>query len=214
MCVTCSSDGKFKIWEAYEHFEDYSVEVKKEQPKDPKQEKLEEHRNLYEPTHLPTAQEEKDDESQEVETVGEGQETSEANGEDQDVPLPGRRRVRKELWRFRSEGCYRDVSITSASFSSDGSTLAIAYQHNITLWYSVIVLACSNLLRDPLDNSLISTLTYPPASEPIVKLSFSSSSAPHHLIAHSRQTVWVWDLLSYSVSWELKANCFKMVTGT
>lgn len=144
MCVTCDDEGTFKIWESYEFLEDFTVEVK------PKIEKKQDEVVI---DHAPIEELNEETKGKEEQQREEGKEKGE------------RIRRKKELWRFRSEGSYRDVPVTSAAFSSDGSTLALAYQQIITLWYS---LDCS-------------------VSDSLGILSITASSLPLHTLLRTNQ---------------------------
>jgi NET1-associated nuclear protein 1 (U3 small nucleolar RNA-associated protein 17) len=60
-----------------------------------------------------------------------------------------------DVWKCRSVGFYKDVPVTAGCFSGDGSCLAIAYSHIITLW-------------SPFSNTLKATLTHPCPDEPVM----------------------------------------------
>eukprot|EP01122_Echinamoeba_exundans_P011971 TRINITY_DN4912_c0_g1_i1.p1 TRINITY_DN4912_c0_g1~~TRINITY_DN4912_c0_g1_i1.p1 ORF type:complete len:1058 (+),score=262.85 TRINITY_DN4912_c0_g1_i1:408-3176(+) len=106
------------------------------------------------------------------------------------TPLPAppsnATRLSDMCWACRSVGFYRDLEATAAAFSPDGSVLAVAYQHIITLW-------------NPYNNTLLSTLTYPPPYEKIRRLAFLSSGSD--LVAYSDFNLYAWDLLTSSVRW-------------
>jgi NET1-associated nuclear protein 1 (U3 small nucleolar RNA-associated protein 17) len=92
----------------------------------------------------------------------------------------------KYRWIVSSAGGYHDLEPRAACFSSDGSLLAISYQHIITLW-------------SPETNMLLTTLTFPPDHEPITKMAFLSES--QFLVACSKRRLFVWDLLSCQLKW-------------
>jgi WD40 repeat protein len=106
------------------------------------------------------------------------------------TPLPAppsdATRLADMCWACRSVGFYRDLEATAAAFSPDGSVLAVAYQHIITLW-------------NPYNNTLLSTLTYPPPYEKIRRLAFLSSGSD--LVAYSDFNLYAWDLLTSAVRW-------------
>jgi len=83
-------------------------------------------------------------------------------------------------------GYYKDFSPRSADFTSDGSLLVISYNHLITLW-------------DPTSNTLLRTLSYPPPFDHIRGVNCVPNSP--FLIAYTSNNVYVWDLLSCSLSW-------------
>eukprot|EP00742_Colponemidia_sp_Colp-10_P006743 GILJ01007228.1.p1 GENE.GILJ01007228.1~~GILJ01007228.1.p1 ORF type:complete len:966 (+),score=178.71 GILJ01007228.1:103-3000(+) len=92
-------------------------------------------------------------------------------------------------WTCRSVGFYRDYQVRHAAFSADGSILAIAYGQIVTLW-------------DPVSNTLLKTLSHPPPSEQIQKLSFLGASSA--LAVLTVDALYIWDLLTLSVRWTLK----------
>jgi NET1-associated nuclear protein 1 (U3 small nucleolar RNA-associated protein 17) len=152
MCVTSSTDGKFKVWVLVER-----------QP------------------------EESDEDTENTErdaAVGGGDIN---NNKSQQRATRGRRSTEADMcWACKSVGFYRDLPATAVSMSSDGSILAVAYSHIITLW-------------NPVTNSLISTLTCAVPNEQITKLAFLNS-APF-LVACSDYRLYVWDLLTCQVAW-------------
>lgn len=94
--------------------------------------------------------------------------------------------VAKWRWTEESVASYRDLQPRTASYSTDGSLLAIAYQHIVTLW-------------SPDTNTLLTTLTSPPDHEPITKLAFLSDS--HFLAVCTKRRLFVWDLLTCQLKW-------------
>lgn len=94
-------------------------------------------------------------------------------------------------WACRSVGFYRDLDATAVAFSPDGSVLAVAYQHIVTLW-------------NPYTNTLLSTLAYAPPYEKIRRLNFLSSGSD--LVACTDFNIYVWDLLTASVRWSHYAS--------
>jgi WD40 repeat protein len=63
-----------------------------------------------------------------------------------------------DVWKCRSVGYYKDLPVTAGCFSGDGSCLAVAYSHIITLW-------------SPFSNTLKATLTHPCPDEPVMCVS-------------------------------------------
>lgn len=94
--------------------------------------------------------------------------------------------VAKWRWTEESVASYRDLQPRAVSYSTDGSLLAIAYQHIVTLW-------------SPETNTLLTTLTSPPDHEPITKLAFLSDS--HFLAVCTKRRLFVWDLLTCQLKW-------------
>ncbi|KAJ3391817.1 WD repeat-containing protein 75 [Lobulomyces angularis] len=94
-------------------------------------------------------------------------------------------------WKCRSVGFYKTIPALYATFSCDGSILAVSYGQLITLW-------------DPFNNLLQAVLTYPPPTNEIKEMLFSSKG--HFLYARSTKSVYVWDLLTCSIIWNLKID--------
>ncbi|KAJ1555423.1 WD repeat-containing protein 75 [Nowakowskiella sp. JEL0078] len=95
----------------------------------------------------------------------------------------------KEYWSNRSTHTYKGMQATDAAFSSDGSLLAISYGPFITIW-------------DPQTSTVQGVLTFSP--ERIEKI-FFAPDAPY-LIAITVGHLHMWNLLSCSVEWSLKAE--------
>eukprot|EP00268_Persea_americana_P020064 TRINITY_DN20334_c0_g1_i3.p1 TRINITY_DN20334_c0_g1~~TRINITY_DN20334_c0_g1_i3.p1 ORF type:complete len:812 (+),score=149.30 TRINITY_DN20334_c0_g1_i3:277-2712(+) len=96
----------------------------------------------------------------------------------------------KSGWKCRSVGSYKKRPMTAATFSGDGSVLAIAAETVVTLW-------------NPDTNALVAvvgeTLT------PIVRLSFIGKS--EHLVSvswGSKPQLSVWSMSKLSISWTYK----------
>ena len=88
-------------------------------------------------------------------------------------------------WFCKAVGDYKNMIAFSSSFSTDGSLLAIAFQHVITLW-------------DPKTLSIVKTLSLK-FGDLISQVAFLNNS--HHLISISKNSINNWDLLSGSVWW-------------
>ncbi|CEP07902.1 hypothetical protein [Parasitella parasitica] len=94
-------------------------------------------------------------------------------------------------WVCRSVGVYRDSIPCTASFSEDGSILAVAFGQATTIW-------------DPFSNSIQAVLAQP-NPENIEKLSFLGENCPF-LIAKSKYHLCVWNLLTCKVWWSYKIS--------
>ncbi|KAF9583045.1 hypothetical protein BGW38_010365 [Lunasporangiospora selenospora] len=94
-------------------------------------------------------------------------------------------------WVCRSSGFYRDMAPSGAAFSSDGSILAIAYGHIITLW-------------NPTLNTLQGVLVHPPHNHPVNHLTFLKDSP--FLVAATKDHIYLWNLLSCTVIWDYKVK--------
>ncbi|ORY00710.1 WD40 repeat-like protein [Basidiobolus meristosporus CBS 931.73] len=92
-------------------------------------------------------------------------------------------------WVCRSVGFYRDSTPYNATFSEDGSILAVSYGHIITLW-------------DPYTNTIQGLLSHSPHTRPIKKLVFTSNSP--FLIAITKDHLYVWNLLSCTIWWSCR----------
>ncbi|KAF9351527.1 WD repeat-containing protein 75 [Mortierella sp. NVP85] len=103
-----------------------------------------------------------------------------------------RRGIEAEIaWSCRSTGFYRDMVPRCASFSTDGSILAISYGQIITLW-------------NPYLNTLQGVLTQPPENRPIKHMTFVENSP--FLIATTKDHLYSWNLLTCSVWWSYQIN--------
>jgi NET1-associated nuclear protein 1 (U3 small nucleolar RNA-associated protein 17) len=100
-------------------------------------------------------------------------------------------------WNCRSVGFFRDYPCRSAAFSTDGSVLAVSYGHIITLW-------------DPLTNILRRTLSQSMPDETIGSVAFVTSSP--HLIASTRQSLYVWDLIECEILWKIRLSAQLLMT--
>lgn len=94
-------------------------------------------------------------------------------------------------WGNSSAGTYRNTEIADADFSPDGSLLSLCYDSVITLW-------------DPKSNTLLRTLSYPTAKERLISAKFFRVSS--HMVAMTKNHVFVWDLLSCNISWALNVE--------
>uniref|UniRef100_A0A7S4PRJ2 WD repeat-containing protein 75 second beta-propeller domain-containing protein n=1 Tax=Guillardia theta TaxID=55529 RepID=A0A7S4PRJ2_GUITH len=99
-------------------------------------------------------------------------------------------------WKCTAVGSYRQVPCRASCFSPDGTLLAIAFYCNVTVWTS-----------EPLE--LKKVLSHASVTEPIETLLFLPSSPS--LVAASRFTVAVWNLLSCSLSWAFDVSSCGLV---
>ena len=86
-----------------------------------------------------------------------------------------------QFWICRSTGSYKNTPAKHAVFSSDGSVLAVAYDHVVVLF-------------DPLNCTINTVLAYSPKDVEIRQLCFSS--VDHYLYVRGSTWIYVWDLLT------------------
>ncbi|KAK3085404.1 hypothetical protein FSP39_002835 [Pinctada imbricata] len=96
-------------------------------------------------------------------------------------------------WMCESVGYYRDREGGVASFTEDGSLLAVVFGSVITLW-------------NPDNNILRRTLSASPEASNINHIEFGHGTCCHYLVACSKDQLVVWDLRSCSVSWSVDLN--------
>ncbi|ELT98172.1 hypothetical protein CAPTEDRAFT_208278 [Capitella teleta] len=92
---------------------------------------------------------------------------------------------KRQRWSCESVGFYRDCTPSKATYSSDGSILAVAFDTSLTLW-------------DPDTNQLCEALSHP---SKITHLAAGVESTAHLLICGTSQNIYAWNLLSCSVHW-------------
>lgn len=102
-------------------------------------------------------------------------------------------------WICRSVGVYRDSVPSTASFSEDGSILAVAFGQATTIW-------------DPYLNSIQAVLAQP-NPEDVEKLSFLGDNCPY-LIAKSKAHLYVWNILTCKVWWSYKISVDHLAVDT
>ncbi|KAG1083680.1 hypothetical protein G6F42_022119 [Rhizopus arrhizus] len=102
-------------------------------------------------------------------------------------------------WICRSVGVYRDSVPRTASFSEDGSILAVAFGQATTIW-------------DPYSNSIQAVLAQP-NPENVEKLSFLGDNCPF-LIAKSKSHLYVWNILTCKVWWSYKISVDHLAVDT
>lgn len=94
-------------------------------------------------------------------------------------------------WGCYSVGYYKNSGARACCFSADGSILAISYGSVITLW-------------NPYNDSLLTTLSYPPSHEYITHLSFMQNIP--YLVSITKCRIFVWDVTSCKLVWSLLIN--------
>lgn len=102
----------------------------------------------------------------------------------------------EKVWTCRSVGFYKDLPASAATFSGDGSLLAMAYGTSITLWSPL-----TNLLRSVLSVSTSTKLSaragYTPKS-----LTFLGDSP--YLVSLSPELLCLWDVLTGQLLWSYR----------
>ncbi|KAJ9513928.1 hypothetical protein QJQ45_021053, partial [Haematococcus lacustris] len=109
---------------------------------------------------------------------------------------PGSSLTAPSCWRCRSVGSYQGAVLGGSAWSPDGSLLALAAGHKVTLW-------------EPLGCRLLRTLPGPTdclgpggaEARPMEQLAFTAT-APY-LVGSSGHWLVVWDLLAGSIAWAL-----------
>ncbi|KAL6998978.1 hypothetical protein U1Q18_000144 [Sarracenia purpurea var. burkii] len=107
------------------------------------------------------------------------------------------RMLQKTGWICHAVGSYKKKPMTAATFSADGSVLAVAAETVITLW-------------DPEKNVLVAVIGE--SLEPIVSLSFVGKS--DYLVSTSQGSnpqVSVWSTSNLSVTWSYKLHAEGLV---
>ncbi|KAJ5079056.1 wd repeat-containing protein [Anaeramoeba ignava] len=101
-------------------------------------------------------------------------------------------------WVCRSTGYYNNKTpIIGSSFSGDGSVLGLLHHRLISLW-------------NPFSNSLLSSIAIPHPDETFIEFNFVMKINPNHLIASTRNHVYVFDLLSTSLLWSISLDVEKI----
>ncbi|KAI9204433.1 WD40-repeat-containing domain protein [Polychytrium aggregatum] len=95
-------------------------------------------------------------------------------------------------WSCRSVGFYKESAISHVTFSEDGSILAVACENDLTLW-------------NPLTNALHAVLTYPPPTNTIRNICFTSGSEPY-VVAVTDTHIHVWNLLTCTIWWSVRVG--------
>uniref|UniRef100_A0A6B2KXF7 WD repeat-containing protein 75 second beta-propeller domain-containing protein n=1 Tax=Arcella intermedia TaxID=1963864 RepID=A0A6B2KXF7_9EUKA len=97
-------------------------------------------------------------------------------------------------WSCQSTGYYREsYPVNVADFSPDGSMVALACRHIITLW-------------NPSNNSLLKTLAYPMKENIIGLHHISMAKDTWFLIAYSSTNIYVWNILRCELEWTAPFN--------
>ncbi|CAG5120095.1 unnamed protein product, partial [Candidula unifasciata] len=102
-------------------------------------------------------------------------------------------------WSCDSVGFYRRLNAGCADFSTDASTLAVGFEHLLTIWDPD-----NNVVRTTLSNSL-------PGKEMITNVKFGSHQCCHHLVVTTRQTLLAWDLYTLTIQWTISIQATLLV---
>ncbi|GFR81903.1 WD repeat-containing protein 75-like [Elysia marginata] len=95
-------------------------------------------------------------------------------------------------WDCDFVGFYRGLQGFGADFSSDGSSLAVAFEHLLTVWDPD-----NCVVRTTLSNGLL-------PKEDIRHVKFGSHDCRHQLVLATTQHLISWDLLSLSIIWSME----------
>lgn len=134
------------------------------------------------------------------------------------------------VWTCLSVGFYRDFHVTAGSFSGDGSLLALAYSHIVTLWSpkanalkktlcyvtgavtegddgndgGSVVIGSKRGRSDGAAASGAAAVVGATKYAPVQNLAFIGLSP--YLVAATTSSLIMWDLLTCTVSWSYSAN--------
>ncbi|XP_076361137.1 WD repeat-containing protein l(2)05287 [Tachypleus tridentatus] len=96
-------------------------------------------------------------------------------------------------WNCQSVGFYRNMVAKDADFSTDGSLLAVSFDHIATLWESET-------------NALKATLCHPKSEENISQILFGQKSCCHLVVCATPTSITVWNILSLTVAWNIQCE--------
>ncbi|XP_076755512.1 WD repeat-containing protein l(2)05287 [Xylocopa sonorina] len=93
-------------------------------------------------------------------------------------------------WQCHSIGDYRNLPVTDAGFSIDGSLVAIGFDSSVTMWTpDTCTFKCS--------------LTHSQYQYPVTRIEFGKQDACHLVVAASSQHIAVWNILSLTLVWSV-----------
>ncbi|XP_053988404.1 WD repeat-containing protein 75 [Hylaeus anthracinus] len=93
-------------------------------------------------------------------------------------------------WQCHSIGDYRNLSVTDAGFSIDGSLVGIGFDSSVTMWTpDTCTFKCS--------------LTHSQYQYPVTRIEFGRQEACHLVVAASTQHIAVWNILSLTLVWSV-----------
>ncbi|KAG7202077.1 hypothetical protein KM043_004751 [Ampulex compressa] len=100
---------------------------------------------------------------------------------------------KKKHWQCYSIADYRDLPVSDAAFSMDGSLLGIGFDCSLTLWTpETCTLKCS--------------LAHNQYRYPITRIEFGKHESCHLVVAASTQHIAVWNILSLTLTWSVSLN--------
>ncbi|XP_076654715.1 WD repeat-containing protein l(2)05287 [Halictus rubicundus] len=93
-------------------------------------------------------------------------------------------------WQCHSIGDYRNLPVTDAGFSIDGSLVGIGFDSSVTMWIpDTCTFKCS--------------LTHSRCNEPITRIEFGKQDACHLVVTTSAKHIAVWNTLSLTMIWSV-----------
>ncbi|XP_003708110.1 WD repeat-containing protein l(2)05287 isoform X1 [Megachile rotundata] len=93
-------------------------------------------------------------------------------------------------WQCHSIGDYRNLPVTDAGFSVDGSLVGIGFDSSVTMWTpDTCTFKCS--------------LTHSKYQYPITRIEFGKQEACHLVVTASTQHIAVWNILSLTLIWSV-----------
>ncbi|XP_033329848.2 WD repeat-containing protein l(2)05287 [Megalopta genalis] len=93
-------------------------------------------------------------------------------------------------WQCHSIGDYRNLPVTDAGFSIDGSLVGIGFDSSVTMWTpDTCTFKCS--------------LTHSRYNEPITRIEFGNQEACHLVVTTSTTHIAVWNTLSLTLMWSV-----------
>ncbi|XP_076285922.1 WD repeat-containing protein l(2)05287 [Lasioglossum baleicum] len=96
-------------------------------------------------------------------------------------------------WQCHSIGDYRNLPVTDAGFSIDGSLVGIGFDSSVTMWIpDTCTFKCS--------------LTHSRCNEPITRIEFGKQEACHLVVTTSAKHIAVWNTLSLTLIWSVPLN--------
>ncbi|KZC09641.1 WD repeat-containing protein 75, partial [Dufourea novaeangliae] len=93
-------------------------------------------------------------------------------------------------WQCHSVGDYRNLPVTDAGFSVDGSLVGIGFSSSVTMWTpDTCTFKCS--------------LTQSQYQQPITRIEFGKQESCHLVVAASKEHIAVWNILSLTLIWSV-----------